>query len=209
MEAQENDRFENSAQPLYVTLILDETGSMQECKGAAIAGFNQYVAILRQEPAETRVTLTLFNSRKTEVRYQAAPVARVHDLDVETYRPRDTTPLYDAIGRTLVSARLQVPAGSRKLCVILTDGEENASRRYTRSQIFDMIKAYENEGWTFLYLGADHDVWAAGEDLGVAEHNRITFLKADVAHTFECLSEATANFRRSRKPSDDPSAHDA
>ena len=209
MEAQENDRFENSAQPLYVTLILDETGSMQECKGAAIAGFNQYVAILRQEPAETRVTLTLFNSRKTEVRYQAAPVARVHDLDVETYRPRDTTPLYDAIGRTLVSARLQVPAGSRKLCVILTDGEENASKEYSRSQIFAMIKAYENEGWTFLYLGADHDVWAAGEDLGVAEHNRITFLKADVAHTFECLSEATANFRRSRKPSDDPSAHDA
>jgi Mg-chelatase subunit ChlD len=209
MEAQENDRFENSAQPLYVTLILDETGSMQECKGAAIAGFNQYVAILRQEPAETRVTLTLFNSRKTEVRYQAAPVARVHDLDVETYRPRDTTPLYDAIGRTLVSARLQVPAGSRKLCVILTDGEENASKEYSRSQIFDMIKAYENEGWTFLYLGADHDVWAAGEDLGVAEHNRITFLKADVAHTFECLSEATANFRRRRKPSNDPSAHDA
>ena len=209
MEAQENDRFENSAQPLYVTLILDETGSMQECKGAAIAGFNQYVATLRQEPAETRVTLTLFNSRKTEVRYQATPVARVHDLDVETYRPRDTTPLYDAIGRTLVSARLQVPAGSRKLCVILTDGEENASKEYSRSQIFAMIKAYENEGWTFLYLGADHDVWAAGEELGVAEHNRITFLKADVAHTFECLSEATANFRRSRKPSDDPSAHDA
>ena len=200
---------DNKPQPLYVTLILDETGSMQECKGAAIAGFNQYVAILRQEPAETRVTLTLFNSRKTEVRYQAAPVARVHDLDVETYRPRDTTPLYDAIGRTLVSARLQVPAGSRKLCVILTDGEEDASKEYSRSQIFDMIKAYENEGWTFLYLGADHDVWAAGEDLGVAEHNRITFLKADVAHTFECLSEATANFRRRRKPSDDPSAHDA
>ena len=195
----------NSPQPLYVTLILDETGSMQECKGAAIAGFNQYVATLRQEPAETRVTLTLFNSRRMEVRYQAVSVERVDDLDVETYRPRDTTPLYDAIGRTLVSARLQVPAGSRKLCVILTDGEENASRKYTRSQIFDMIKAYENDGWTFLYLGADHDVWAAGEDLGVAEHNRITFLKADVAHTFECLSEATANFRRSPKPSNDTS----
>jgi hypothetical protein len=194
----------DDVQPLYVTLILDETGSMQECKGAAIAGFNQYVATLREEPAETLVTLTLFNSRKTEVRYQAEPVDRVHDLDVETYRPRDTTPLYDAIGRTLTAARLQVPAESRKLCVILTDGEENASRRYTRSQIFDMIKAYEDDGWTFLYLGANHDVWAAGEELGVAEHNRITFLKSDVGQTFECLSEATANFRRTNKPSIDP-----
>ena len=200
---------ESDPQPLYVTLILDETGSMQECKGAAIAGFNQYVATLRQEPAQTLVTLTLFNSRKTEVRYQATPVARVHDLDVETYRPRDTTPLYDAIGRTLTAARLQVPAESRKLCVILTDGEENASRRYTRSQIFDMIKAYEDEGWTFLYLGANHDVWAAGEELGVAEHNRITFLKTDVAHTFECLSEATATFRRRQKPSNGSSAPEA
>ena len=200
-----NGPSENSPQPLYVTLILDETGSMQECKGAAISGFNQYVATLRQEPAETRLTLTLFNSKRTEVRYHAVPVERVHDLDVETYRPRDTTPLYDAIGRTLTAARLQVPAESRKLCVILTDGEENASRRYTRAQIYDMIKAYEDEGWTFLYLGANHDVWAAGEDLGVAEHNRTTFLKEDLGQTFECLSEATATLRRSQKrPVDSP-----
>lgn len=213
MNAQPNERSnepsENSPQPLYVTLILDETGSMQECKGAAIAGFNQYVATLRQEPIETRLTLTLFNSRKTEVRYHAVPVERVHDLDVETYRPRDTTPLYDAIGRTLTAARLQVPAESQKLCVILTDGEENASRRYTRAQIFEMIKTYEDEGWTFIYLGADHDVWAAGEDLGVAEHNRITFLKDDVAHTFEGLSEATATFRRKRKPLNGSSSPEA
>ena len=102
-----------------------------------------------------------------------------------------------------------MPAESRKLCVILTDGEENASRRYTRSQIFDMIKAYENEGWTFLYLGANHDVWFAGEELGVAEHNRITFFKGDIDHTFKCLSESTANYRRNRKPSIDTSSHDA
>jgi len=208
MTHHQNGIPDDKPQPLYVTLILDETGSMQECKGAAIAGFNQYVAALRQEAAETLVTLTLFNSRKTEVRYQAVPVARVHELDVETYRPRDTTPLYDAIGRTLTAARQQVPAESRRLCVILTDGEENASRNYTRAQVFDMIKAYEDEGWMFLYLGADHDVWAAGEELGVAEHNRITFLKENVDHTFECLSEATANYRRNRKPSTDTSSHD-
>jgi hypothetical protein len=120
---------------------------------------------------------------------------------VETFRPQDTTPLYDAIGRTLIAARQELPAGARRLCVILTDGEENASKEYSRSQIFDMIKAYENEGWTFLYLGADHDVWAAGEELGVAEHNRITFLKDDIGQTFECLSSATARYRRSDRSS--------
>src|SRR5262249_46449695 len=79
---------ENKPQALYVTLILDETGSMQSCKAAAITGFNQYLGRLRDEPAETQFTLTLFNSSKTEVRYQAVPVRNVHHLDVETYRPR-------------------------------------------------------------------------------------------------------------------------
>ena len=56
---QRNGSSENRPQPLFVTLILDETGSMLDCKGAAIAGFNHYVATLRREPAETHVTLSV------------------------------------------------------------------------------------------------------------------------------------------------------
>ncbi|MFY4730450.1 VWA domain-containing protein [Nitrospira sp. BLG_2] len=198
MTDKQNGQPPMNPQPLYVTLILDETGSMQSCKGAAIAGFNQYLARLRQEPAETRFTLTLFNSSKTEVRYRGVPVSAVQELDVETYRPHDTTPLYDAIGRTLSAARQEAPAEAKKLGVILTDGLENASREYTRAQVFDLIKACEQQGWTFLYLGADHDVWAAGESLGVAGENRISFCKRDIGKTFDHLSETTARYRRGR-----------
>ena len=205
MTHHQNGIPDDKPQPLYVTLILDETGSMQECKGAAIAGFNQYVARLRQEPAETQFTLTLFNASKTEVRYQAVPVRNVHHLDVETYRPHDTTPLYDAIGRTLTVARQQAPAEMRKLCAILTDGLENASTEYTRKQIFDLIKTCEKDGWTFIYLGADHDVWAAGEDLGIAGDNRIAFCRRQVDQTFNELSEATAKFRRRGDSANKPS----
>ncbi|MEQ1795086.1 MAG: vWA domain-containing protein [Nitrospira sp.] len=182
--------------PLYITLILDESGSMQSCKGAALAGFNHYLAGLREEPADTRVTLTLFNAGKTEVRYQSAPVATVQELDVETYRPQDGTPLYDAIGRTLSLARQEAPADAKKLCVILTDGQENASQEYKRTQVFNLIKSCKQQGWAFLYLGADHDVWAAGGDLGIAGDSRISFCRRDIDHTFDQLSEATAQYRR-------------
>lgn len=188
-------------QPLYVTLILDETGSMQSCKGAAIAGFNRYLTSLRQEQAETRFTLTLFNSSKTEVRYHNAHPAAVSELDVETYRPADTTPLYDAIGRTLGIAKQEAAADAKKLCVILTDGLENASKEFTRKQIFGLIKEFEGQGWRFLYLGADHDVWAAGEDLGIAGDNRVAFCKSDIGRTFDGLAETTAEFRREEKRS--------
>ena len=209
MAYHQNGLPENKPQPLYVTLILDETGSMQSCKGAAITGFNQYVSRLRDEPAETQFTLTLFNSSKTEIRYQTVPVAHVRDLDVETYRPHDTTPLYDAIGRTLTAAKQQAPAEMRKLCVILTDGLENASTEYTRKQIFDLIKVCEKDGWTFIYLGADHDVWAAGEQLGIAGDNRVSFCRANMDQTFSELSEATAQFRRGDKRSNKASNNEA
>lgn len=181
---------------LYVTLLLDESGSMQSCKGAALAGFNQYLSTLRRDPAETRLTLTLFNSEKTEMRHRGVPVSAVQELDVDTYRPDGGTPLYDAIGRTLSLARQEAPAEGRKLCVILTDGEENASQEYTRKQVFDLIKHYEKQGWVFLYLGADHDVWVAGGDLGIAGDSRISFCRSMVDRTFDQLSEATAQYRR-------------
>ena len=151
MNTQPNGSHANDVQPLYVTLILDESGSMEECKGAAIAGFNQYVATLRQEPAETRFTLTLFNASKTEVRYRNVRVSAVQDLDVKTYRPDESTPLYDAIGRTLNAARQESPLEAKTLCVILTDGMENASEEYSRKQIYSLIKTCEQQGWAFLY----------------------------------------------------------
>lgn len=197
MNDQQNRQSPDQPQPLYVTIILDETGSMQSCKRAAIAGFNRYLAALRAEQAETRLTLTLFNSKKTEVRYHNERPAAVSDLDVETYRPADTTPLYDAIGRTLTIAKQEAAAHFKKLCVILTDGLENASKEYTRQQIFGLIKEFEGQGWRFMYLGADHDVWAAGESLGIAGDGRVCFSRLEVAETFQGLSEMTSRYRRS------------
>ena len=197
-----NEQQKEIPQPLYVSLILDESGSMQSCKRAAIAGFNQYLKSLQDEPAPTWFTHTVFNASRTEVRYRGVPVATVPQLDIETYRPQDTTPLYDAIGQTLMAARQEAPAEFKKLCVILTDGMENSSKEYTRKQIFALIKTCEREGWRFVYLGADHDVWEAGEDLGIAQECRVAFSKDDIGQTFSELSIMNAGYRRGKKNSE-------
>src|SRR5215210_6613158 len=197
-----NEQQNEIPQPLYVSLILDESGSMQSCKRAAIAGFNQYLKSLQDELAPTCLTLTVFNSRRTEVRYGGVPVATVPELDIETYRPNDTTPLYDAIGQTLAAARKDAPEDFKKLCVILTDGLENSSKEFTRKQIFALIKTCEREGWRFVYLGADHDVWAAGEDLGISAESRVAFSKEEIGQTFYQLSSMNAAYRRGKKNSE-------
>lgn len=184
--------------PAYVTLILDETGSMQSCKGAAIAGVNEYLKTLKQMSEPVRFTLTLFNSGKLEVRYGNVPVAQVADLTEQTYQPSQSTPLYDAIGLTLTVAGHEAQGESKKLCVILTDGLENASREYTRDGIARLIKDQEAKGWTFVYLGADHDAWAAGGDLGIAGDNTVQFCRRDTGRTFDRLSEATSTYLSSQ-----------
>lgn len=180
--------------PAFVTLILDETGSMQDCKGAAIAGFNEYLKTLRQMPLPVRFTLTLFNSGKMDMRHRNVPVVQVPELTEQTYQPAETTPLYDAIGHTLTATGHEAPPESKKLCVILTDGLENASREYTRDGIARMIKDHEAQGWTFVYLGADHDAWAAGGDLGIAGDNTVMFCRRETGRTFDKLSEATTAY---------------
>ncbi len=184
--------------PAYVTLILDETGSMQSCKGAAIAGVNEYLKTLRQMSEPVRFTLTLFNSGKLEVRHGNVSVSQVADLTEQTYQPSQSTPLYDAIGLSLTAAGHEAQPESKKLCVILTDGLENASREYTRDGIVRLIKDQEAKGWIFVYLGADHDAWAAGGDLGIASDNTVQFCRRDTGRTFDRLSEATSTYLSSQ-----------
>lgn len=61
---------------------------------------------------------------------------------------------------------------------------------------------YERQGWGRLYLGADHDVWAAGGDLGITGDCRISFCRRTVDDTFDQLSEATADYRRGKRLSE-------
>lgn len=198
-----SDKLKGEAPVAYVTLILDETGSMLDCKGAAISGVNEYLKTLRQMPMPVRFTLTLFNSGKLEVRHRDVPVVQVSELTEQTYQPAEGTPLYDAIGRTLAVAGHEASPEAKKLFVILTDGLENASREYTRDGITRLIKDHEVKGWTFVYLGADHDAWAAGGGLGFSGGNTAQFSKRNTANTFDRLAQATTTYLNSQP--DEPS----
>lgn len=62
--------------------------------------------------------------------------------------------------------RVDPKAGGTVLAVVVTDGEENSSRRHTYADLSKLIAAREAEGFTFIFLGADIDAWAQGTSLG-------------------------------------------
>jgi hypothetical protein len=180
---------------LVVNFVLDETGSMQLCADATISGFNEYIGDLAKRTEPVRFTLTKFNSTKIDVVHVGVPVAQVARLSRANYHPSDLTPLYDAIARTIKETdQAIVGIGDHAvLCVIMTDGQENASHEYDRNAIFALIKEKEAAGWTFAFLGADQDAWETGQQMGIPGGNTMSYAGTPAGTTGAMKGVATAS----------------
>jgi hypothetical protein len=59
-------------------------------------------------------------------------------------------------------------AAGKVLAVIVTDGLENSSREVDPQTLARSIATREQDGWTFIYLGANQDAWAVGKQAGLS-----------------------------------------
>lgn len=171
--------------PVHVSVVLDRSGSMASIACDVVGGFNEFLRRQRETEGDARVTLVQFDSQDPfEILIDGFPLAGVTDLDRAAYQPRAGTPLYDAVGRMIV--RIDEEIASRKaqgldaedqVVLIITDGLENASSDFTRARVFEMISERREQGWVFVFLGADQDVYAEGGKVGVAAGNRVSWEK--------------------------------
>jgi hypothetical protein len=177
-----------------VNFILDETGSMMTCKTATISGFNEYVKTLAADKKNKYImTLTRFNSEKISMDYVNKPINEVEELTDKTYKPNNLTPLYDAIGQTIARVETNSNLESKNvLFVIMTDGQENASKEYKRETVFDVIKKKTSDGWTFAFLGANQDAYSEAGRIGVLQCNSMQYKSTDTRNTFARAASATA-----------------
>lgn len=150
-----------------IIAITDRSGSMDRIKKDAIGGFDSFIADQRTQPGNARVTSVIFDTA-VETQYTALPISEVPSLVLE---PRGSTALYDAIGQTLSvhGERITKEAWAHLvIVVIITDGEENASREYTQARIKEMITHAQEHEWKFVFLAANQDAFAAGASMGVS-----------------------------------------
>lgn len=170
--------------------ILDKSGSMSNCTRETIAGFNAQLdtigALQSEFPnQEFAISLTIFDNFSDHLirERQADEFSR---LTLADYRPNGQTALLDAIGESVNSIRMghesEILANTISVVVIiLTDGQENASRRFTYHEIASTIAALEETGnWTFTFLGADMDAVHTSKMLNIRSENVVSFSKSDM-----------------------------
>ncbi len=163
--------------------LLDRSGSMEACLTDTIGGYNAFVH--SQKNLGGTMALYYFDHEFTPI-YTKTPVDEVNDITTETYVPRGSTALLDAIGQLI---KKEETDGEKKTVIILTDGFENASKKYTKAHIKDLIIAKEKEGWQFIYLAANQDAFAEGESMGIAPGRTMNY---DVNKTPELFAAVSA-----------------
>ncbi len=182
-------------------IILDESGSMSSIKSLIINGFNELVqsikGIEKQFPEQEHIiSMVSFNDLDNKILHFVQPVNKLDSINDSTYSPASMTPLYDAMGFSISKLKqyLEGKENYSVLVTILTDGEENASKEYTRSVIKNLVNDLKQQNWTFTYIGADHDVEGMAFRLSI--DNTMSFDKndQDIRRMFASESKSRAKF---------------
>jgi hypothetical protein len=193
----------------HITVILDRTGSMESIRDDTIGGFNAFLKQQKAEPGTATLTLVQFDSQDPyEVIHRFQPIAEVPALNRETYVPRASTPLLDALGRGIndLEASLgeikEEDRPSKVVVVVVTDGRENSSREFRKDQIEKMVKEKtEKSSWQFVFLSTDLAGIGDAMAVGIHADSALLFEKSGKgsAGAWASLSARTADFRSSRK----------
>jgi hypothetical protein len=164
-----------------ISIVLDRSGSMDSIRQDTIGSFNTFLEDQNTVPGEATISLVQFDDQY-EVVYRAIALHEAPELTMQTYVPRGSTALLDAIGRTIdetghrLAAMLEAGRPENVIFVILTDGEENSSRHYPPERINEMIRHQRDVyNWQFVFLGANQDAIMTASRLGIASAQAMTF----------------------------------
>ena len=186
-----------------LVFILDKSGSMGGLEKDTIGGYNSMLEKQRAVDGEAVITTVLFDNGY-ELLHDRIDVKATRPITEKEYHVGGSTALIDAIGRTIHktdNAQKNTAKDYRAekvLFIIITDGEENASREYSAQKVKAMIEQQKNKyGWEFIFLGANIDAVETAERFGIAP-DRAQSYHSDSAGTelnYQVLSKTVATFR--------------
>lgn len=189
---------------VFNLIILDESGSMHSIKNEIVSGFNEVVQTIktvaqRFPEQEHYISFVTFNGDSIKTLLNRENVLKLDELNTESYRPANDTPLLDAIGQSVGSLEEAIRGYSNYhvLVTILTDGYENSSSQFTAPQIKNLIEMLKEKKWTFTYIGTEHDVDAVAFSLSIT--NKMVFKKNPAAMKLMFTEESQARLRYSSR----------
>ena len=184
----------STTKPTDIIVIVDESGSMTSMGKEPVQAVNAFIKEQKEAlDDDSTFTLYKFGSKVTCV-YDDIPQKDVSEFT--DYMPDSLTALCDAIG-TAITTKKKKERFDNVVCVIVTDGLENASAEFTTAQIKKMSTEMETKhNWKFVYLGANQDAFAAGNQYtSSAVCAAFDATPAGLSNAAKSASQAVAGYR--------------
>lgn len=205
--------FEKKNNTTELVFIIDRSGSMNGFESDTIGGFNSMIKKQSETTGEVLVTTVLFNN-KSEMLHDRVPISEIARMTEQDYQAMGCTALLDAVGSTVehisfihkYARKSDVP--SHTIFVITTDGMENASHRYSATQVKRMItEKTEKSGWEFIFLGANIDSIEAARNIGIRSERAANYMQSREGYhaCYEAMNEFVCKARNSTMNSIDES----
>lgn len=192
-----------------IACVVDRSGSMSRMRDEAIGAFNTFLEEQKKHPGEALMTYTQFDN-EYEIVHAGKPIKEIPALTAETYVPRGSTALLDAVGRTIdaVGARLAGMADAERpekvLFVVLTDGQENASKEYKLDDVKKKIELQRDKyQWEFVFLAQGPEAFHGAIGMGFMVGNVACYAAGDPAAHVKAvrkLSSSTESYRSGGTP---------
>lgn len=186
-----------------INVVIDKSGSMSGLAKDTIGSFNTFIKEQKEVPGDAAFTLCAFNHDYTLI-HDFVKLGAVPDLDSASYRPSGNTALLDALGATINSVGQKLAAmpederPSKVIFLIITDGQENASSKFTKEQIKSMVEHQrEVYKWEFVFIGANIDAFHDGQAYGFTGQNSVSY-NATKGGTHQLYSSVSSNMRSYR-----------
>lgn len=153
----------------HITLVVDRSGSMSTIRNEAEAGIKKFVdeqAAL--DGVKVKVSLYQFDDAYEHV---FGPV-KAADAPAYKLHPRAMTALYDAVGKGIEDTKETVGAADKTpdkvVVVIMTDGQENASKEHSFDSVTKLVEEQKAAGWEFIFLAGTLEAVKFGQQSGLA-----------------------------------------
>lgn len=165
-------------------ILIDRSGSMASLWEEAVSSVNAYVKKLAEDKVDTGVTIAVFDGQDgldfQVLRDRIIP-STMNPITSSEASPRGYTPLYDATMKLIGMAE----AGNydKVAIIIMTDGEENASRETNHAAVRAKLDACRAKNWQVIFLGANFDNARQAASLGNAAGQTIMTSAANLGAT--------------------------
>lgn len=146
-----------------IVILLDTSLSIHKYITFYVEGINYLINTQKQINPRTRLTIIEFNNYIKlycmNVALENIPVISPKDINVF-----GCTSLYDAIG---YSIELKKYEKKPTIFIVITDGNDNYSKKYSNIDIINIISKIPKNVFNFIYVGGDQDAKTEGNNLGI------------------------------------------